>query len=193
MIHEDTIDELRNYFRVIDFENKKTEDSEKKSKIISFSVVESKEGNYLMFNREDESFTVFNMIWDVLHLIDREDLYNLYLQVQTYYEEIEASGVGLILFGDLITIWETEETSNDILWNDQEKWEITRWRFFESSGVHSLEMEYGTMIHMLAERRYPLIRELMLRMLDHGMELEDETEVAFMVIKLFIRWTKLEE
>ena len=65
MIHEDTVDELRNYFRVVDFEDKKTEDSEKKSKIISFSMVESKEGNYLMFNREDESFTVFNMLWDV--------------------------------------------------------------------------------------------------------------------------------
>ncbi|GKB46034.1 hypothetical protein Tco_0896787 [Tanacetum coccineum] len=26
----------------------------------------------------------------------------------------------------------------------------------------------GTMIHMLAERRYPLSRELMIRMLDHG-------------------------
>ena len=78
-----------------------------------------------MFNREDESFTVFNMLWDVLHMIDREDLYNLYLQVQTYYENIEATGVELILLGDLITIWETEETSNDTLWNNQENWEIT--------------------------------------------------------------------
>ena len=62
MIRSDTIDELKNYFRVVDFENKKTEDSGTKSKIISFSVVESTEGNYLMFNREDESFTVFNML-----------------------------------------------------------------------------------------------------------------------------------
>ena len=120
MIHEDTIDELKNYFRVVDFENKKTEDSGKKSKIISFFVFESKEGNYLMFNREDESFTVFNMLWDVLHIVDREDLYNMYLQVQIYYENIEATGVGLILLGDLITIWETEETSNDTLWKNQE-------------------------------------------------------------------------
>jgi hypothetical protein len=104
MIHSDTIDELKNYFRVVDFENKKTEDYGKKSKIISFYVVELPEGNYLMFNREDESFTVFNMLWDVLHIIDRQDLYNLYLQVQTYYENIEATGVGLILLGDLITI-----------------------------------------------------------------------------------------
>ena len=41
MIRSDTIDELRNYFRVVDFENlKKTEDSGKKSKIILFSIVE---------------------------------------------------------------------------------------------------------------------------------------------------------
>ena len=146
-----------------------------------------------MFNREDGSFTVFNMLWDVLHFITREDLYDLYLQVHTYYEEIEASWVGLILLGDLITIWETEETSVDTLWNDQENWKITRWRFFESSGFHSLEMEDGTMIHMLAERRYPLIREIMLRMLDHGMELEDESDIALDAIKLFIRWTKSEE
>lgn len=104
MIRSDTIDELKNYFKVVDFENKKIEDSGTKSKIISFSVVESTEGNYRMFNREDESFTVFNMLWDVLHMIDREDLYNFYLQVQTYYENIEATGVGLILLGDLITI-----------------------------------------------------------------------------------------
>lgn len=97
LVHEDTVDELKNYLRVVDFENKKIEDSEKKSKIISFSVVESKEGNYFMIHREYESFTPFNMLWDLLHCITRADLYDLYVQVQTYYAEIEASGVGLVL------------------------------------------------------------------------------------------------
>ncbi|GJR58376.1 hypothetical protein Tco_1500538 [Tanacetum coccineum] len=32
--------------------------------------------------------------------------------------------------------------------------------------------------HMLAERRYPLSRELMIRMLEHGMEVEDESETC---------------
>ena len=45
------------------------------------------------------------------------------------------------------------------------------------------------MIHMLAERRYPLVRDLMVKMLDHGMEVENETEVALIVIELFIKWT----
>ena len=43
---------------------------------------------------------------------------------------------------------------------------------------------------MLAERRYPLTQDLMLRMLDHGLEVEDQNETALMVIKLFIQWTK---
>ncbi|GJX19494.1 hypothetical protein Tco_0222171 [Tanacetum coccineum] len=42
---------------------------------------------------------------------------------------------------------------------------------------------------MLAERRYPLSRELMIRMLDHGMEVEDESEIAITLIHLFILWT----
>ncbi|GJX43111.1 hypothetical protein Tco_0259787 [Tanacetum coccineum] len=96
---------------------------------------------------------------------------------------------GLILLGDLPPIWETAEISDDDFWKNQEDWEIVRWRFKESSGVHTLELEDGTMIHMLAERRYPLSRELMIRMLDHGMEVEDESEIAIAVIHLFILWT----
>ncbi|GJW55757.1 hypothetical protein Tco_0099842 [Tanacetum coccineum] len=74
-------------------------------------------------------------------------------------------------------------------WKNQEDWEIVRWRLNESSGVHTLELEDGTMIHMLTERRYPLSRELMIRMLDHGMEVEDESDIAITLIHLFILWT----
>ena len=165
------------------------ENTDKKSKISTFSVVESKEGDYLIFHRQDGSFRVFNSLWDILHLIDRDDMLQLYLQVQTYFEHIPPQGVGLILLGDLTTIWETEETKDSTLWENQDNWEINKWRFFESVGIHVLELEDGTMIHMLAEQRYPLTRDLMIRMLEHGMEVEQEDEVALMVIKLFIKCT----
>ncbi|GKF63948.1 hypothetical protein Tco_0187396 [Tanacetum coccineum] len=55
-----------------------------------------------------------------------------------------------MLLGDLTIIWETAETSDDDFWKDQEEWEIIRWRFHESSGVHTLEIEDGTMIHVLS-------------------------------------------
>ncbi|GJV46220.1 hypothetical protein Tco_1430756 [Tanacetum coccineum] len=128
----------------------------------------------------------FDTLWEILHILDRQDLQHLYRVVQSYYEHIPPTGLGLILLGDLTTIWETPETSDDDFWKNQEDWEIIRWRLNESSGVHTLELEDGTMIHMLAERRYPLSRELMIRMLDHGMEVEDESEIAITLIHLFI-------
>ncbi|GJT24554.1 hypothetical protein Tco_0894491 [Tanacetum coccineum] len=122
---------------------------------------------------------------------DRQDLYHLYRVVDDYYEHIPPTGLGLSLLGDLNIIWETAESSDDDFWKDQEEWEIIRWRFHESSGVHTLEIEDGTMIHMLAERRYPLSRELMIRMLEHGMEVENESETAITLIHLFILWGQL--
>ncbi|GJW36937.1 hypothetical protein Tco_0059857 [Tanacetum coccineum] len=41
---------------------------------------------------------------------------------------IPPTGLGLILLGDLTTIWETSTTSNDDFWKNQEDWEIVRWR-----------------------------------------------------------------
>ncbi|GJU63508.1 hypothetical protein Tco_1245343 [Tanacetum coccineum] len=167
-LRTETIDELRNYLRI---------------------VIDSPDGEYLIIHRANNHFRAFDTLWEILHILDRQDLYHLYRVVQDYYEHIPPTGLGLILLGDLTTIWETAEISDDDFWKNQEDWEIVRWRLNESSGVHTLELEDGTMIHMLAERRYPLSRELMIRMLDHGMEVEDESEIAIAVIHLFILWT----
>ncbi|GJT70123.1 hypothetical protein Tco_1029409 [Tanacetum coccineum] len=152
-LRTETIDALRNYLRIVDFEQnaQDRESQEAISVITEFKVIDSPDGEN--------------------------------------YEHIPPTGLGLVLLGDLTTIWETPETSDDDFWKNQEDWEIIRWRLNESSGVHTLELEDGTTIHMLAERRYPLSRELMIRMLDHGMEVEDESETAITLIHLFILWT----
>ncbi|GJX96804.1 hypothetical protein Tco_0352602 [Tanacetum coccineum] len=167
-LRTETIDELRNYLRI---------------------VIDSPDGEYLIIYRANTHFRAFDTLWEILHILDRQDLYHLYLVVQDYYKHIPPTGLGLILLGDLTTIWETSTTSDDDFWKNQEDWEIVRWRLNESSGVHTLELEDGTMIHMLTERRYPLSRELMIRMLDHGMEVEDESDIAITLIHLFILWT----
>ncbi|GJV33074.1 putative ribonuclease H-like domain-containing protein [Tanacetum coccineum] len=56
----------------------------------------------------------------------KKDLYHLYRVVQDYYEHIPPTGLGLILLGDLTTIWETPETSGDDFWKNQEDWEIVK-------------------------------------------------------------------
>ncbi|GJT91418.1 putative ribonuclease H-like domain-containing protein [Tanacetum coccineum] len=190
-LRTETIDALRNYLRIVDFEQnaQDRESQEAISVITEFKVIDSPDGEYLIIFRANNHFRAFNTLWEILHILDRQDLYHLHRVVQDYYEHIPPTGLGLVLLGDLTTIWETPETSDDDFWKNQEDWEIIRWRLNESSGVHTLELEDGTTIHMLAERRYPLSRELMIRMLDHGMEVEDESETAITLIHLFILWT----
>ncbi|GJS18102.1 hypothetical protein Tco_0412574 [Tanacetum coccineum] len=190
-LRTEKIDELRNYLRIVDFEKsaQDRESLEAISMITEFKVIDSPDGEYLIIYRANNHFRAFNTLWEILHILDRQDLYHLYLVVQDYYKHIPPTGLGLILLGDLTTIWETSATSDDDFWKNQEDWEIIRWRLNESSGVHTLELEDGTMIHMLTERRYPLSRELMIRMLDHGMEVEEESDIAITLIHLFILWT----
>ncbi|GKA22443.1 hypothetical protein Tco_0708405 [Tanacetum coccineum] len=60
---------------------------------------------------------------------------------------------------------------------------IVTWRLYESCGVCILEFEDGIVIHMLVERRYPLSKDLMQRMLDLGLEVERESSVALDLIR----------
>ncbi|GJX36218.1 hypothetical protein Tco_0247775 [Tanacetum coccineum] len=154
-LRTETIDALRNYLRIVDFEQnaQDRESLEAISVITEFKVIDSPDGEYLIIFRANNHFRAFNTLWEILHILDRQDLCHLYRVVQDYYEHIPPTGLGLVLL------------------------------------VHTLELEDGTMIHMLAERRYPLSRELMIRMLDHGMEVEDENEIAITLIHLFILWT----
>ncbi|GJS04052.1 hypothetical protein Tco_0320560 [Tanacetum coccineum] len=82
--------------------------------------------------------------------------------------EITPEGIELILWGDLKIMMEslTEE-------NDQ-------------------ELKDGTVIHMLIERRYPLSKELLQRMLDLGLEVERESTTAIHLVR-FIKQQLNEE
>ncbi|GJX28104.1 hypothetical protein Tco_0236183 [Tanacetum coccineum] len=55
--------------------------------------------------------------------IRKQDLYHLYRLVIEYYEHIPPTGLGLILHGDLTTMMEITEESDDELWRNQTEWE----------------------------------------------------------------------
>ncbi|GJT88669.1 hypothetical protein Tco_1070386 [Tanacetum coccineum] len=103
-----------------------------------------------------------------------------YLVVYRQYSEVTLEGFELILWGDLKIMMEssTEENDHSDFWNNQQNWEIVRWRLYEACGVYILELEDGTIIHMLVERRYPLSKDLLQRMLDLGLEVEEESTAA---------------
>ncbi|GKD22273.1 hypothetical protein Tco_1223976 [Tanacetum coccineum] len=99
-----------------------------------------------------------------------------------------------LMEGDLKIMMESSKEENDQsdFWNNQQNWEIVRWRLYEACGVYILELEDGTVIHMLVERRYPLSKELLQRMLDFGLEVEVDSTAALDLIR-FIKQQLNEE
>ncbi|GJV43818.1 retrotransposon protein, putative, ty1-copia subclass [Tanacetum coccineum] len=80
------------------------------------------------------------------------DFFHLYNLMMEQYSEITLEGIELILWGDLKIMMDSSTEGNDQKFED------------------------GTVIHMLVERRYPLFKDLLQRMLD--LELEVEREIT---------------
>ncbi|GKF90680.1 hypothetical protein Tco_0274381, partial [Tanacetum coccineum] len=52
-----------------------------------------------------------------------------------------------------------------------------------SLGVHTLVTETGLVIHMLVEKKYPLKKEVLIRMLKLKLESEEDSTMALELIK----------
>ncbi|GKC01512.1 hypothetical protein Tco_0987648 [Tanacetum coccineum] len=113
-------------------------------------------------------------------------------EIQALYEKIKRSDEDFISIGsaeDERLIKEMNEKGIDSSKNEsvkeegkeEEDWKIVTWRLYDSCGVCILEFEDGIVIHMLVERRYPLSKDLLQRMLDLGLEVKRESKVALMI------------
>ncbi|GJZ20250.1 hypothetical protein Tco_0556840 [Tanacetum coccineum] len=71
----------------------------------------------------------------------------------------------------------------DDIWKNQEEWILRSWNFYENCGVHTLILEDGTEIHMLAERKYPLTKETLERMLSLKLIAESASESAYNLLR----------
>ncbi|GKC27117.1 hypothetical protein Tco_1034411 [Tanacetum coccineum] len=84
--------------------------------------------------------------------------------------------------GDLRMIFDPDE--KDKLWMNQMDWKLLRWKLYESYRVHTLFMDGKPMeINMLVEKKYSLIKELLGKMLNLQLEAEEESTMAFELIK----------
>ncbi|GJU15418.1 hypothetical protein Tco_1143384 [Tanacetum coccineum] len=192
---DDSDDEHRKCLRIVTFDSTiDSEIMETKSFIARLHKVSSPDGNYLVVYRVNGHFRAFNYLMEVLHIFDRQDLFHLYDLVMKQYSEITPEDIELILWGDLKIMMEssTEENDQGDFWNNQQEWEIVRWRLYEACGVCILELKDGTVIYMLVERRYPLSKELLQQMIDLGLEVEEESTAALQLVR-FIKQQLNEE
>ncbi|GJZ08833.1 hypothetical protein Tco_0543116 [Tanacetum coccineum] len=182
----DSDDEHRKCLKIVTFEGTiDSEIMERKYAIARLNKVSSPDGDYLVIYRANGNFRAFNYLLEVLHIFDRQNLFHLYELVMKQYSEVTVEGIKLILWGNLKIMMESSKEENDQsdLWNNQKNWEIVTWRLYEACGVYILELEDGTVIHMLVERKYPLSKDLMQGMLDFGLEVEIESTVELDLIR----------
>ncbi|GJR44877.1 hypothetical protein Tco_1312980 [Tanacetum coccineum] len=182
----DSDDEHKKCLKIVTFESiLDSEIMEKKSVIARLNKVSSPDGDYLVIYRANGNFRAFNYLMEVLHIFDRQDLFHLYDLMREQYSEVTLDGFELILWGDLKIMMESSTEGNEQgdFWSGQQDWNIITWRLYESCGVCILEFEDGIVIHMLVERRYPLSKDLLQRMLDLGLEVERESSVALDLIR----------
>ncbi|GKA88239.1 hypothetical protein Tco_0810003 [Tanacetum coccineum] len=77
-----------------------------------------------------------------------------------------------------------EPNAEDAIWSNQQDWTLISWKLYENCGVHSLLLD-GTLtcFNMLVEKRYPLIKEMLKKMLNWKLKAEAESTMAFELLK----------
>ncbi|GJW18115.1 hypothetical protein Tco_0025551 [Tanacetum coccineum] len=182
----DSEDEHKKCLKIVTFKSVlDCEIIEKKSVIARLNKVSSPDGDYLVIYKANGNFRAFSYLMEILHIFDRQDLFHLYYLIRDQFSEVTLEGFELILWGDLKIMIEssTEGNEQSDFWSGQQDWKIVTWRLYESCGVCILEFEDGIVIHMLVERRYPLSKDLLQRMLDLGLEVKRESYVALDLIR----------
>ncbi|GJS13549.1 hypothetical protein Tco_0408021 [Tanacetum coccineum] len=137
--------------------------------------------DYYKVFRANGSSRYIKTFTEMVSRFDRLDFIELHSLVMQRFSTTTPEGIDLVLWGDLRIMF--EETADDDIWKNQEKWIIKSWTFYENCGVHILALEDGTEIHMLAERRYPLIRETLERMMELRLTAESEGEAVFDLLR----------
>ncbi|GJZ17365.1 putative ribonuclease H-like domain-containing protein [Tanacetum coccineum] len=126
--------------------------------------------------RKDNSRKCFTSLREILHLVTRADLMTIYGRVMTFYQDTQAEGVGLVLWGDLKVLMDSPEANDGSdVWKNQNTWSIQSWKLYSYTGIHVLETVSGLVLHMFVDKKYPLSVNLIERMLDHQLEICRDT------------------
>ncbi|GKB86419.1 hypothetical protein Tco_0958691 [Tanacetum coccineum] len=72
------------------------------------------------------------------------------------------------------------ELSTDELWKKPKSWKVLRWKLYENSRVHSVFLTDTPMeINMLVEKKYPLKKEILEKMINLKLQAKEESTMAY--------------
>nr|GEW30468.1 reverse transcriptase domain-containing protein [Tanacetum cinerariifolium] len=94
----------------------------------------------------------------------------------TYYQIIRAnrSFKNYKIFIEKCDDFDRQDVEEDEIWKAQQDYNLISWRLFDSCRVHVLLMDFGIAIHMMVERKYPLIHEMLSKMLNRKLKIDHE-------------------
>ncbi|GJS58767.1 putative ribonuclease H-like domain-containing protein [Tanacetum coccineum] len=145
------------------------------SALAGWEVISTPLGEINALYRSDQSTKHFTTLREILHMVDRQDLLKLYGMVVTYYENHLVAGAGLMLWGDLQVLIDSQEGGKgSFVWNHQPLWQIRSWRLYTLSNVHVLETISGEVLYMFGRLNLSSLRELHERMLKHKLEIDKD-------------------
>ncbi|GJU27113.1 hypothetical protein Tco_1165734 [Tanacetum coccineum] len=125
--------------------------------VVDWELLPTGLGSINVFYRKDNSRKCFSSLREILHLVTRADLMTIYGRVMTFYQDNQAEGVGLVLWGDLKVLIDSPEANDGSdVWKNQNTWSIQSWKLYSYSGVHVLETVDGLVLHMFVDKKYPL-------------------------------------
>nr|GEY99449.1 hypothetical protein [Tanacetum cinerariifolium] len=132
--------------------------------------------------RLDGSYRHFSTFSRMLEVLDREDVLDLHKIIMERFPANDPEGYYLILWGDLKTL--VESSKDDKILRNQQDWKLLSWKLYETCGVHTLMLDDSSVsINMFVQKRYPLTKEILEKMLSSRLESETESTLALDLIK----------
>ncbi|GJX67083.1 hypothetical protein Tco_0302810 [Tanacetum coccineum] len=140
--------------------------------------------------RADGNTSYHKTFESMVNRFDRQDLEDLHRLVMERFKDKTPEGYKLILWGDLKTLFDPDEV--DEVWRNQQEWRLLKWKLHEFSEIHTLSLWGVPMeLYMFVEKKYPLTKDILKKMLKLQLEAEEESTIALELIK-FIK-SQIEE
>nr|GEV21661.1 hypothetical protein [Tanacetum cinerariifolium] len=142
------------------------------SAVVGWELISTPLGEVNALYRINGTTKHFTTLRQILYLVDCQDLMRLYGLVVKHYEHHPAVGFGLLFWGDLQVLFDSQVgRKGSSVWKNQHKWQIRSWRLYTLSNVHVLETTSGEVLSMFTDVSYPLTVKLMTKMLMHKLEI----------------------
>ncbi|GKB52106.1 hypothetical protein Tco_0902859 [Tanacetum coccineum] len=156
--------------------------------IVDWKIYKEGRKSYYKIMRADGKSQMYMFFSQMLKSYNKEDLEDLYKLVKAKYESTRpVEDLDLLLWGDLKTMFEPH--MEDKVWRNQQEYKVSKWKLYDSCGVHSLMMQH-VQIYMLVEKKYPLAPLTLSMMLEKKLIIDYESKMAYQLLKFIMKQLK---